>query len=150
MQLAGRLLLRSASRCGRMSCAGEEVEQKSWSVHEIRRSCARIRLFGLLKGELDPSKADEQDVEAVHEEGEEDEPEGSVVSLVLCLVDKTGLVEVENDLGQVVQFDLRGEQDEDHAGTETAYHVPEVKALGSMQGLIWASESIVKEEGTGH
>lgn len=111
--------MRSASHRGRMSCAGEEVEQKGWLVHEIRRSCARIRLFGLLKGELDPGQADEQDVEAVHEEGEEDEPEGSVVPLILRLVDEAGLIEVEDDLGQVVQLHLRREQDEDHAGTET-------------------------------
>ncbi len=55
----------------------------------------------------------------MREEGEEDEPEGSVVPLVLCLVDEAGLVEVEDDLGQVVQLHLRGEQDEDHAGAET-------------------------------
>lgn len=133
-----------------MSCAGEEVEQKSWSVHDIRSSCANVGLFGLLKGELDPGQADEQDVETVREEGEEDEPEGSVVPLTLRLVDEAGLFEVEDDLSQVVQLDLRGEQDEDQAATETAYHVPEVKALGSVQCLIWASEGIVEEERTGH
>ncbi len=95
------------------------AEQKAWSVHEIRRSCAHIRLFGLLKRKLDPGQADEQDVEAVREEGEEDEPEGSVIPLVSHLVDEAGLVEVEDDLGQVVQLYLRGEQDEDHAGAET-------------------------------
>lgn len=102
-----------------MTCVGEEVEQKSWSVHEIRSSSANVGLFGLLKGELDPSKADEQDVETVREEGEEDEPEGSVVPLALRLVDEADLVEVEDDLGQVMQLDLRGEQNEDQAATET-------------------------------
>lgn len=91
----------------------------SWSVHDIRSSCASVGLFGLLKGKLDPGQADEQDVETVREEGEEDEPEGSVVPLALRLVDEAALVEVKDDLGQVVQLDLRGKQNEDQAGTET-------------------------------
>lgn len=129
---------------------GRRTKEKSRSVHEICSSGAGVGLFGLLKGELDPGQADEQDVEAVQEEGEEDEPEGPVVALAVSLVDEAALVEVEDDLSEVVQLDLRGEQNEDQAGAERADHVPEVKALGSMQRLIWAPESIVKEESTAH
>lgn len=68
---------------------------------------------------MDPRQADEQNVEAVREEGEKDEPEGPVVAFALRLVDEAALVEVGDGLSEVVDLDLRGEEDEDQTAAET-------------------------------
>lgn len=68
---------------------------------------------------MDPRQADEQNVKAVREEGEKDEPEGPVVQFALHLVGKAALVEVGDGLGEVVELDLGGKEDEDQTAAET-------------------------------